>query len=213
MSLLDRLVVWWHGRKTRRKMDRVFSRKEDPYGYKTGPYETGRLKAMGECAGPGPFERVLEVGCAEGAFTLVLAERAASVTALDISSVALSRARKNLAGRGRVAFAETDIRTWSPAPSEVFDLIVLGDVLYYLDKPMARAEFEKTFARLKSWLAPGGRILLAHGFAGEKELSHRRSFRERFERLGLRLVEEKTAGDPSQSGGVRCLLSLLEAPR
>ena len=122
---------------------------------------------MGECAGPGPFERVLEVGCAEGAFTLVLAERAASVTALDISSVALS-ARAKIWRAGARGLRRNRHPDLVARPREVFDLIVLGDVLYYLDKPMARAEFEKTFARLKSWLAPGGRILLAHGFAGKR---------------------------------------------
>lgn len=213
MSLLDRLAVWWHGMKTRRKMDRVFSRREDPYGYRTGAYERGRLEAMGRCAGGGPLGRVLEVGCAEGAFTRVLAGRADSVTALDISGVALERARRDLeSAGGKVRFVETDVRSWAPAPGETFDLIVLGDVLYYLDKPLARTEFERTFVRLKSWLSAGGRLLLAHGFAGEKEREHRRGFRERFERLGLRLLDEKAVGDPAQSGGVQCLLSLLDSP-
>ena len=210
MSVFDRLAVWWQGRKTRRKMDRVFSRREDPYGYRTGAYERERLEARGRCAGTGPRGRVREVGCAEGAFTQVLAGRAESVTALDISRVALERARRNLRSEsGKVRFVETDVRAWSPARGETFDLIVLGDVLYYLDKPLTRLEFENTFVRLKSWVSLGGRVLLAHGFAGDKEREHRRGFRERFERLGLRLLDEKAIGDPAQSGGVQCLLSLL----
>ena len=209
--MLGRLRLWWQSYKTRRKMDRVFSRGEDPYRYASSPYETARLAAMEAAlrSAGGRFHRALEIGCAEGRFTARLAELADEVVAVDISAVPLERARRRLKGEGRVSFAQADIRAWTPPAGAPFDCVVLGDVLYYLDKPMVQDEFEKVFGAVAGWLAPGGTLLLAHGFGGEGELPSRRSYRERFCALGLSLVAESTAGDGQAETPVRCLLSLL----
>lgn len=206
MSLLKSIRIWWHGWNTRRKMDRVFSRGEDPYRYGQSPYELARLGAME--AAVAPCGSALEVGCAEGAFTQRLAKLAKSVVALDISPVALARARRR-PGCEAVRFEEADLRLFNPAQGEGFDLIVLGDVLYYLDKPLVQDEFRETFPHVAAWLKPGATLLLAHGFAGPKERAHRESFRRLFEEQGLRLVSERVVGDAEASGGVCCLLSVL----
>jgi 2-polyprenyl-3-methyl-5-hydroxy-6-metoxy-1,4-benzoquinol methylase len=209
MSFFDPLLLWWHRRKVRAKMQRVFSRGADPFHYDSGSdYEKERLAAMEAALGKRDFARVLEVGCAEGAFTERLARKSRRLTAVDISSVALARARERLKEKSGVDFVETDIRDWNPEGT--FDLIVLGDVLYYIDKPMVRELFEAVFPKIASWLAPGGRLMLAHGFAGPQELAHRAGFRERFERQGLKLVSEAPAGP--ESGTVRCLISVLDRP-
>jgi SAM-dependent methyltransferase len=207
--MIRRLLLLWHRAKTRGKMDRVFSRGEDPYGYARSPYETARLEAMEAALGERCYARAVEVGCAEGFFTQRLAGRCEKVAAVDISPVALERARRRLRDQPGVSFHEADVRAW--APEGAGDLVVLGDVLYYLDKPMLGAEFEAVFPKIRGWLVPGGRLILAHGFAGPQELAHRRGFRERFERLGLRLVSETVVGE-GLAGPVRCLLCVLEAP-
>lgn len=207
MSLLKSLRVWWHGFNTRRKMDRVFSRGEDPYHYADSPYERARLDAMRSALAP--CDLALEVGCAEGLFTERFRGLAKELVALDISPVALERARRRCPG---VLFEEADLRRWSPAPGSRFETIVLGDVLYYLDKPLVGDEFRETFPRVASWLAPGGTLLLAHGFAGLQERVHREGFRKRFEAEGLALVSERVIGDGEADGKVCCLLSLLRKP-
>lgn len=201
--MLDALRVWWHRRKTKAKMDRVFSRGEDPFQYRGSPYEGERLAAMERSIADRRWRSALEVGCAEGDFTERLVRHAEQITALDISPVALARARKRAPG---AEFVEADLRDF---PGGTYDLIVLGDVLYYLDKPMVRDAFEKTCARVAVWLAPEGRLVLAHAFATPEELVHRRGFRERFEKLGLRLISEAAVG---KDGPVSCLLSVLERP-
>lgn len=204
MSWLSRLRTGWQAFKTRRKMDRQFGRREDPFGYGSSAYERGRLAAL-EAALPARLGAVLECGCAEGHFTALLAAKAVRVTSVDISSIALSRAH---ARAPSARFIAADLLTWDPGADGPYDAVVLGDVLYYLDRPGVAAEFGAFFPRAASWVAPGGRLLLAHGFAGEKELAHRRSFRERFEKAGLRLAEERVL--EQDRGGVRCLLSVLE---
>lgn len=209
--MIRRLLLWWHRAKTRGKMDRVFSRGQDPFKYGSSPYETARLDAMQAALGLARCDAAVEVGCAEGDFTVRLAERAGKVLAVDISPVALERARRRLKDRPSVEFFEADMRQWNP--SGPCGLVVLGDVLYYMDKPMVRDEFEAVFPRVRAWLAPGGRLVLAHGFAGPIELAHRRGFRERFELLGLSLESETVVGEGVTDSPVRCLLSVLTLPR
>ena len=209
MSLKDRLLLLWHRWETRRKMNRVFSRREDPFQYRTTSYERARLGAMADAVSGRSYAWVLEAGCAEGDFTETLAGLADRVIALDISPVALARARARLAGRG-VEFVETDIRAWASSAPGFFDLIVLADVLYYLDKPLVRPQFERVFPAVVSWLKSGGTLLLAHGFAGEAQFAHRRGFRERFEKLGLKLRKEETVGQGLSAGPVCCFLSVLQ---
>ncbi|MDX6768073.1 MAG: class I SAM-dependent methyltransferase [Elusimicrobiota bacterium] len=206
MSLLSRLRVAWQAYKTRRKMQRQFGRRQDPFGYGSAPYETARLDAM-EAALPRRLESVLECGCAEGHFTARLAERAGRVTSVDISTTALGRAK---ARAPQARYEEADLLVWEPGEDGPYDAVVLGDVLYYLDRPGVAAEFAAFFGRAASWVRPGGRLILAHGFAGPREEAHRRSFRERFEAAGLRLESESVLG--AERGGVRCLLSVLARP-
>jgi SAM-dependent methyltransferase len=208
MKVLEQMFLWWHRARTLRKMNRVFSRREDPFSYRNSTYEIARLDAMEQALGGRSYAAALEVGCAEGDFTERLARLAGKVTALDISPVAIARARKRLGGRAEIA--EADIRDWLPPQGGGYDLIVLADVLYYLDKPLVRGQFEALFGRVASWLGPGGRLLLAHGFAGEAEQAHRRGFRERFEKLGLRLAGENVVGAGLSAGPVACLISCLE---
>ena len=205
MSFWSALRVSWQAYKTRRKMNRQFSKRADPFSYDTTPYETARLAAMDGALGTGALGPVLEAGCAEGHFTEKLVRRSSRVLAVDISAVALARARQRAP---QASFVEADLLAWEPGAEAPFEAIIVADVLYYLDRPGVGAEFAALFARISSWLKPGGRILLAHGFAGDKELEHRRSFRERFEAAGLVLVAESTLD--ADRGGVRCLLSTLK---
>lgn len=202
MRLLSGLRTAWQAFKTRRKMERQFGRREDPFGYGSAPYEQARLEAL-EAALPSRLGTALECGCAEGHFTARLAAKAAKVTSVDISSIAIGRARERAPS---AHFEQADLLTWQPADAP-YDAVVLADVLYYLDRPGVAPEFEAFFREAASWVAPGGRLLLAHGFAGPKEEAHRRSFRERFEAAGLRLESERVLD--AERGGVRCLLSVL----
>lgn len=195
--------ISWQALKTRRKMNRQFAKHDDPFAYATTPYEVARLDAMEAALADRRWESVLEAGCAEGHFTQRLIRRASRVTALDISAVALARARKRVPA---ASLLEADLLSWNPGAP--FDAVVFGDVLYYLDRPSVSSEFAALFPRAASWLKSGGRLMLAHGFAGDEQLAHRRSFRERFEAAGLTLKSE--ASLDFSRGGVRCLLSVLE---
>jgi predicted TPR repeat methyltransferase len=214
---MSSLRLLWHRFWTRRKLERIFSRGADAFGFEVEPYEKRRLEAMEgmlrEALGEtGRYRHVLELGCAEGAFTKRLCPLAERVSAVDLSPLALSRARGALSGREGVRFFEADLLSWEPAEGARFDAVVAGDVLYYLDKPLVREAFEGLFGRLAGWVEPGGLVLLAHGYLGEAERSAREGYRERLVRLGMRLITESIVKGGGPEGKSCCLLSLLRKP-
>ncbi len=79
---------------------------------------------------PAPTDRVLDLYCGIGNFTLPLARRAGQVTGLEGSAAATRRARHNaeLAGQGNARFVEADLAgagvegAWTREP---FDLVLL----------------------------------------------------------------------------------------
>ncbi len=95
----------------------------------------------------------LDVGCGEGHDARWLAAHGWKVTAVDVSSVALERAR---ATPSTVQWKEEDFATWTP-PREAFDLVTSHFVHV---RPEARADF---FSKLAGAVRPGGALLfVAH---------------------------------------------------
>jgi ArsR family transcriptional regulator len=130
--------------------------------------------AVVEALGPAPIRALLDLGTGTGRMLQLLAPRASRVVGLDASHAMLSVARANLekGGLTRVELRQGDIYA-PPFPRNTFDLVIIHQVLHYLDDP-ARALREA--GRL---LAPGGRILVVdfapHGLEFLREAqAHRR---------------------------------------
>jgi len=103
-------------------------------------------------------EKALELGCGEGRWTAFTARIADEVLAIDLSDLAIRRARaKNLAN---VEFRQGDLTTIGLPPAS-FDFVFCSEVLYYLSLD----QLEKTVARVEALLRPGGRLLLVHARA------------------------------------------------
>jgi trans-aconitate methyltransferase len=93
------------------------------------------------------------VGCSIGVLTAQLAERCDRLLALDVAEAALAQARIRCPG---VRFERRVIpQDW---PGGRFDLILLSEMLYYLDA----AGIRETARRAAGALQPGGCILLVH---------------------------------------------------
>ena len=80
----------------------------------------------------------LDLGCGEGADALWLAEQGWTVTAVDVSAVALERAEQHAAGSAagnRITWLQRDLDAW--APEEQFDL-VSAQFLHSTEAPWQR---------------------------------------------------------------------------
>ena len=99
----------------------------------------------------------LDAGCGEGAEALWLAAQGWAVTAADIASEALARARDRARGSAacdRVVWVEADLSTWDP--ERRYDLVTT----HYAHPAMPQLAF---YARLSRWVAPGGtRLVVGH---------------------------------------------------
>ncbi|WP_245429080.1 trifunctional glycosyltransferase/class I SAM-dependent methyltransferase/polysaccharide deacetylase [Mesorhizobium sp. WSM3860] len=131
---------------------------EDPWNYRS-PYEQEKYERQLEILPAGSIGRALELACAEGHFTRQLAPRVGHLTATDISSVAVERARARCSDQPNVDFGVLDFSA-ETLPGEM-DLIVCSEVLYYLDD---LAELRRIAKKFVEALAPGGSLISAHAF-------------------------------------------------
>ena len=99
---------------------------------------------------------VLEVGAATGRYSLELARRGYSVTAVDLSGELVKRARRRIVDAGMEAQVQcvvADARDLSGVPGSAFDAVLLMGPLYHLvEAADRRAALEQAHDRLR----PGG---------------------------------------------------------
>lgn len=118
----------------------------------TWRYLTHHLPAQGA---------ILEVGAATGRYTLELAKRGYTVTAVDLSSALLELCRRKLSDAGldkRVRFIAADARYLNSVTEMNFDAVLLMGPLYHLIVESDRqAALQQAFDRLK----PGGILFSA----------------------------------------------------
>ncbi|GJD50242.1 Ubiquinone biosynthesis O-methyltransferase, mitochondrial [Methylobacterium crusticola] len=128
----------------------------DPWRFATSDYERGKYAATLAALPRARYAAALEVGCSIGVLTAALAERCDALLALDVAESALTQARARCGHLGHVRFAQTRIPgAWPPGR---FDLILLSEVVYYLDA----ADVAHLVERLRGALNPGGDAVLVH---------------------------------------------------
>jgi peptidoglycan/xylan/chitin deacetylase (PgdA/CDA1 family)/2-polyprenyl-3-methyl-5-hydroxy-6-metoxy-1,4-benzoquinol methylase len=140
----------------RHHFESVFARATDPWSYIT-PYEQFKYEQTLSLIQERRVARALELACAEGRFTRLLARHVDELLAMDISTVALERAKAACADLPNVHFGQVDFV--ADLVPQGFDLVVCSEVLYYLGSEDALL---KVGAKLRDALTPGGRLILAH---------------------------------------------------
>jgi O-antigen/teichoic acid export membrane protein len=146
------------GRPTASQLDREFAAKVDPWDYgREEEQERYRaaLRMLDGARDARPFADAIEIGCAEGAFTEHLVGRCDRLKAVDISPVALARARARLQHCSTVTFEQSDVLR-EPEPG-TFDLVVAMDVLDYFKRP---GDLRRVQERIRRMLLPGGHLLV-----------------------------------------------------
>jgi predicted TPR repeat methyltransferase len=111
--------------------DEIYAEDPDPWKFETSEYERAKYDATIEALQGRTFANGLEIGCSIGVLTERLATRVDDLLAIDVAAAALDRARaRDLPG---VAFELREVPEEFPDGS--YDLIVVSEVLYYLDTP------------------------------------------------------------------------------
>lgn len=134
----------------------MYRSSDDPWGFATRWYERRKYALTLAALSSPRYGSVFEPGCSIGVLSAELATRADHLLCTDVSPRAVELARRRLDGHDSVDVRVGDIVTdW---PSGRFDLIVLSEVLYYLDD----ATLAATVDRLAEAVDPGGDVVVAH---------------------------------------------------
>lgn len=101
-------------------------------------------------------DRLLDMGCGTGRFTVPLAERVAAVTGIDLSPMMLASAQKKLADRGLTADLREGDMAHLPFADASFDVVVSMLALMHIP----REDRQQVFHEVARVLRPGGRLLI-----------------------------------------------------
>jgi SAM-dependent methyltransferase len=111
--------------------DEIYAADRDPWKFETSAYEQAKYDATIEALQDRRFANGLEIGCSIGVLTQRLAQRTDALLAIDVATAALDQARaRNLPN---VAFERREVP--EEFPDDTYDLIVVSEVMYYLDPP------------------------------------------------------------------------------
>lgn len=147
----------------RRQFDALYRARPDPWDCATSRYERDKRSATLSVLGEREYDRALEIGCGAGLLTRELARRCRELVALDVSEVALAEARRHCAGARGLTFERREVPArW---PHGRFDLLVLSEVLYFLD----RDEIEQVSCLAHDALEADGECVLVN-WTGENDL-------------------------------------------
>lgn len=145
--------------------DLLYGQSLDPWGVQIPKYRYQRLKydALVALLPDQSFTYALDLGCGIGLLSERLGTRADLVMGLDVSNVAIEAARTRLADNPAFTFDQADIEQLPDSLNGTFDLVVVADVLYYL-QPMSDEKLKAMALRIGRLLVPGGLCLLANHF-------------------------------------------------
>jgi len=134
----------------REEFDRIALLKER-YGSVSDNYRNYLIQQL-----PPHFQNALEIGCGTGEFTRLLATRARSVVAIDLSSQMIRLAKSQSANCPNIEYLTGDVMGLS-LPAEGYDCIVSMATLHHL--PLVEA-----LLKIKDALKPNG-VLIIHDLA------------------------------------------------
>lgn len=141
----------------------IFAGDPDPWNLASSGYEAAKFDRTVRVLSGRRSACALEVGCAGGVLTERLSAVCDQILAIDVSTTAVARAERRLAGRANVRFENAAFPRDFPA-LEALDLVVLSEVAYY----WSDADLDLAARRIAEHLAPGGRLILVH-WTGETD--------------------------------------------
>jgi predicted TPR repeat methyltransferase len=132
--------------------DEIYAADPDPWQFETSAYERAKYDATIAALDGDRFANGLEIGCSIGVLTERLSRLTDDLLAIDVATAALDQARAR--DLPDVAFELREVP--EEFPDGAYDLIVVSEVLYYLDA----AAFDATCDAIERTL--DGTLLAVH---------------------------------------------------
>jgi SAM-dependent methyltransferase len=134
----------------------LYAERSDPWNLSSSDYEREKYLATLAALPKRNYQNGFEAGCAIGVLTRLLAQRADKLMAVDLEDAALQQARSNCADLDNVHFEKMKIPgQW---PRQIFDFIILSEVLYYLTPE----DIVGVAERCRQGVAENGTVVLVH---------------------------------------------------
>lgn len=146
---------------TEAHLQALYADGDDPWDFRSSHYEQTKFRATAAALSRRSYESGLEIGCGNGELARHIAPRCACYTGVDAVGKALDAARRAVpSGRFVQVFLPGDL------PGGRHDLIILSEVLYFLDAPAIVAlgqqitgRWPKAEVLTVTWLGPSGNPL------------------------------------------------------
>jgi 2-polyprenyl-3-methyl-5-hydroxy-6-metoxy-1,4-benzoquinol methylase len=149
MSRADRTLQPGH-------FNAIYASDPDPWKFSSSPYEKNKYAATLAALPKARYASALEIGCSIGVLSRELAARCDAVLAVDAAPAPLAEARRRCADRPNVRFDQ--IFAPEQWPDAVFDLILISEVVYYMDEQ----DVGRLASKVARALAPTGDVMLVH---------------------------------------------------
>ena len=195
----------------RRFFDELWADK-DPWDLESSELDLRRYDRQLELLGDRTYGRALEIGCAAGAFTRMLAPLCDELVGLDVSRPAIERARAAGEPPGTTYRLENVMEVDFEREGE-WDLVVMTETAYYLGWLYPAFELGWLAHSLRRATRPGGRLLLANTISREDGIMSPwliRSYRDLFGHVGYRVEHDETMRGVKESVEFEILVTLFE---
>ena len=134
----------------------MYRQDPDPWNFETSDYEALKYQTTIDSLPKARYANALEVGGSIGVLTALLAPHCDSLLSIDVSQTAQQKAIARCKDLRKVRFKIASVP--QDYPDEMFDLILLSEVGYYLSWD----DLKKTQQLTLEHLQVGGHLLLVH---------------------------------------------------
>jgi SAM-dependent methyltransferase len=142
-------------------LQEIYGQGDDPWGFRTSAYEQEKFAATVEALVKPRYRSALEIGCGNGELARHIALRCDRYIGIDAVGTALEAARRAVPN-GHFVQAYLPC----PLPDGAHDLVILSEILYFLDAPGLVALAQQIAERWQeaevlsvNWLGPSGNPL------------------------------------------------------
>lgn len=176
----------------RRVFDAMFALSDDPWGYQDTPYERRKREYLVTSVSDAA-RHIGEIGCADGHNIAAIARGRphSMITGVDVSPAAVAIARRRTSEFTNVNILLTDDVDAPSGPiAQLFDCVILSEVLYYLGHEHA---MRSTMRPIRERMSDTCQVILLHGSVDAPAL-HDRAVRA----LNLQVMETHQIDDPER---------------